>query len=374
MFCKLRAAILAFSVLCVSQPALGRPLGSETPIKRVQSLHHVRAQVVRAQVLPRDTSPTCSGCGTITVKVSGTATASAAFTVTVGSPASTATPGALGNFGSCSVPQIEYGAGFDGRKETSFQPVDKVSYNHDSADDIAVITEFICGALANTCDADATAQATCANAQVAAAAEPPQEGVDADVFNAVFGIQTNFKDVEALNSTGDPIAGSATNTISADAPISTAVDPASTDSQISTSSTAVAPNQTNNKPAPSGSQKPAKTGDATRAPLSTLVTAVTSVESADPAPTATPAGTSNNLQPFTGALGGIAAPAVVASGSQFQVEGNSVFNKETDALARSCDVQKNACANAANASGDKGSLTVAACGAQQSACIAAGGA
>jgi hypothetical protein len=31
----------------------------------------------------------------------------------------------IGNFGSCSVPQIEFGAGFDNRKETSFEPVDK---------------------------------------------------------------------------------------------------------------------------------------------------------------------------------------------------------------------------------------------------------
>jgi len=33
--------------------------------------------------------------------------------------------GNIGNFGSCSVPQIEFGQGFDGRKETSFQPVDQ---------------------------------------------------------------------------------------------------------------------------------------------------------------------------------------------------------------------------------------------------------
>ena len=33
--------------------------------------------------------------------------------------------GGIGDFGSCSVPQIEFGVGFDGRKETSFQPVDK---------------------------------------------------------------------------------------------------------------------------------------------------------------------------------------------------------------------------------------------------------
>ena len=31
----------------------------------------------------------------------------------------------IGNFGSCSIPQIQFGAGFDGRRETSFEPVDK---------------------------------------------------------------------------------------------------------------------------------------------------------------------------------------------------------------------------------------------------------
>ena len=31
----------------------------------------------------------------------------------------------IGDFGSCSVPQIEFGDAFDNRKETSFQPVDK---------------------------------------------------------------------------------------------------------------------------------------------------------------------------------------------------------------------------------------------------------
>ena len=36
-----------------------------------------------------------------------------------------AAAGAIGDFGSCSVPEVEFGVGFDGRKETSFQPVDK---------------------------------------------------------------------------------------------------------------------------------------------------------------------------------------------------------------------------------------------------------
>ena len=40
-------------------------------------------------------------------------------------PAPTSAAPAIGNFGSCSVPQIEFGAGFDNRKETSFEPVDK---------------------------------------------------------------------------------------------------------------------------------------------------------------------------------------------------------------------------------------------------------
>lgn len=38
---------------------------------------------------------------------------------------STAAASSIGDFGSCSVPQIEFATGFDNRKETSFQPVDK---------------------------------------------------------------------------------------------------------------------------------------------------------------------------------------------------------------------------------------------------------
>ena len=75
---------------------------------------------------------------TITVTVSGTATSTPtdAVTVQVGNgatataapPAATATSTAGADFGSCSTPQIEFGVGFDGRKETSFQPVDKGEY------------------------------------------------------------------------------------------------------------------------------------------------------------------------------------------------------------------------------------------------------
>lgn len=32
---------------------------------------------------------------------------------------------AIGNFGSCTVPQVKFAVGFDNRKETSFEPVDQ---------------------------------------------------------------------------------------------------------------------------------------------------------------------------------------------------------------------------------------------------------
>ena len=35
----------------------------------------------------------------------------------------------ISNFGSCSVPEIEFGAGFDNRRETSFRPVDRGESN-----------------------------------------------------------------------------------------------------------------------------------------------------------------------------------------------------------------------------------------------------
>ena len=60
------------------------------------------------------TNPTAMGTNSMTVDPSSTVT----------SAPSTPT-GIIGNFGKCSIPQIEFGTGFDGRKETSFQPVDK---------------------------------------------------------------------------------------------------------------------------------------------------------------------------------------------------------------------------------------------------------
>lgn len=71
---------------------------------------------------------------TVTVSVANppAATITNAISVSTGSPQQTGASTPIGSpaaddvsFGSCSTPEIEFGGGFDNRKETSFQPVDK---------------------------------------------------------------------------------------------------------------------------------------------------------------------------------------------------------------------------------------------------------
>ena len=57
----------------------------------------------------------------------------------------------------------------------------------------------------NTCKADATARATCAQASTAAANAPSKTGKQADAFNAVFGKVTNFASITPLDDQGQPI-------------------------------------------------------------------------------------------------------------------------------------------------------------------------
>jgi hypothetical protein len=249
----------------------------------------------------------------------------------------------IGNFGSCTVPQIKFGVGFDDRKETSFEPVDQVSYNHGSADNIDIITQFICNTLTNTCGADATAKATCAKAEAAADTAAAGTGAQADAFNAVFGITTDFAAVQEINNQGVPV-GAATS--------------GSTSSATTASSPAVAAN----------------TGDASSSSSSAASSSpsAASLESSTSSTSSSSAATAGNLQTFTGALGGVTAPAVTAIGNgQFQVTGNDVINDQKSAIERSCDVQNNLCADAANASGNKNGFTVAACNTQETQCNAA---
>ncbi|TCD69336.1 hypothetical protein EIP91_007892 [Steccherinum ochraceum] len=322
-------------------------------------------------VIPGSTSDAGSGSSSASASVStsvvasATATGTASATVSATSTAATATSTAaagsgssgsnIGNFGSCSVPQIEFATGFDGRKETSFQPTDKTSYNHGSAQGIDIITQFMCDTLTNSCKADQTAKDTCKQAQTAADGQAAKTGAQADAFNAVFGIKTNFAAVAVVDDQGRVVSGGAAATAT----------PGSVDN-AQPSATAVA-----------SSQPPAATASSASAPSATAssTAAASATTSAPPAAqtsaasaTAPPAG---NLQTFTGALGGVKPPAVTAlANGQFQVDGNSAFKDVASALTRSCDVQHNQCANAANASGNKGDLTVAACGDQQTQCDA----
>ncbi|KAF8071900.1 hypothetical protein FPV67DRAFT_1483096, partial [Lyophyllum atratum] len=253
----------------------------------------------------------------------------AVSTSTVAAPATTATAagnGGIGNFGKCSIPQIEFGAGFDGRRETSFQPTDKASFNHGSAQDIAIITRAICDTLTNTCAADATAKATCAAATSAASAAPVNTGAQADAFNGVFGVKTNFANVTPLDNQGRVVGGGASSSGS------------NGNNFVATTAAAA-----KNTPTATPAAKAPTTSD-----------------------------NSTNLQQFNGALGGVVAPSVTTlSDGRFQVTGNSAINTLESAVVRSCDVQNNQCADAANASGNKNGFTVAACNAQQQQCIAA---
>ncbi|KAK0204895.1 hypothetical protein DFS33DRAFT_1382785 [Desarmillaria ectypa] len=273
--------------------------------------------------------------------------ASSAPQATSTSTSSSSTSSSIGNFGSCSTPQIEFGVGFDGRKETSFEPVDRQSYNHGSAQAIGIITKFICDQLVNACKADATAQATCATAEAAVNSASAKTGAQADAFNAVFGITTNFAAVAVVDDQGNTVSGTTSGNTVANSATTAAATVAT---QIAAASaTASAFFRQNHR-------------SITDIDFQTSAAAATS----------TAASTSGaNLQTFTGVLGGVTAPAVTAaSDGQFQVEGNSEFKNVQDALVRSCDVQHNKCANQANATGNQGGLTVAACGDQQTQCSA----
>jgi len=104
--------------------------------------------------------------------------------------------------------------------------------------------------------------------------------------------------------------------------------------------------------------------EATASATATVVTSAAATTTAS-------AASGNNLQKFTGALGGIAAPTVIVGGRGFQVEGNDSFLNQSAALGRSCDVQHNKCANLANsAAGKSAGLSVGQCDQQNNQCRA----
>lgn len=229
------------------------------------------------------------------------------------------------DFGSCSDPTIKFADGLDGRKEPAFAPNNSADFNHGSALNIGVISSFICGQLQSACKAGQDAIDACKAGQQAAAKLTGQSAADA--FN------------KAVTGSASSSAGSA----------STALPPtvSTTDSNcVATVTVTVSP----------GASTPTSAAAVDPAAASASSTSTAGSSSGN-----------GNLQTFTGSLGGL-PPAVTKGGKGF-VTGNSDFLNLAAALGRSCDVQHNACANAANSGA--GSFRVADCDAQNTACKAA---
>ncbi|KAF7796264.1 hypothetical protein EIP86_007438 [Pleurotus ostreatoroseus] len=109
---------------------------------------------------------------------------------------------------------------------------------------------------------------------------------------------------------------------------------------------------------------------ATETAAATTAAAATTTAAAAATTTAAAAASGSNLQTFTGALGGLSAPAVTTGGRGFVVANNDDFLNLAAALGRSCDVQHNQCADAANANRNAG-FTVGNCDTQNTQCHAA---
>ncbi|KAF5872175.1 uncharacterized protein Bfra_005529 [Botrytis fragariae] len=170
-----------------------------------------------------------------------------------------------------------------------------------------------------------------------------------EITAAVAGVSANSTSVATTtsisssnstsNSTGSECAAAVTSTITAVAAVATGSSMASLASVASVAATSIA--------------------------------SVASSASAAAASSTTTSATGTNVQTFTGTLGGAPPPVVSSAGDRpFSVNGDS-FVGEGAALQRSCSVQHNACASAANS----GSLAggVAQCETQETACNAASG-
>ncbi|KAM0330107.1 hypothetical protein ACHAQA_004279 [Verticillium albo-atrum] len=167
-----------------------------------------------------------------------------------------------------------------------------------------------------------------------------------EINAAVQGIAPTFTGTGELKATHIDFAGLPV----ADATV--AADPAAADPAVTADPAAQpAANATSAIECPAVTPAPAATPSCTVITTTVAATAVSSVLSSL-APAATAVQTSTlagaNIQAFTGTLGGAPPPVVSAAGDRpFSVNGNT-FTGAGAALGRSCDIQHNACANAAN--------------------------
>nr|XP_019043069.1 hypothetical protein I302_08780 [Kwoniella bestiolae CBS 10118]OCF21999.1 hypothetical protein I302_08780 [Kwoniella bestiolae CBS 10118] len=282
--------------------------------------------------------------------------------------------------GQCTDFSLTFAGGLDNRAadEFTFQPVslrsialvkfvpeqsnsfgcivwqtDLTNFNHGSALNPSIITQFMCDTFVNACANSATTRDVCKtvaadlDAQLASGALARDQGF-ADAWltglEAAFGIQSTG------TGTGNGAAAAATG--AADDTTDDTTDDAE-DGTGATANTATA-----TASADTGAETAAAAGDAASAATATSVADDTTAASGD------------NLQTFSEALNGVAATPVINIGDDrpFQVKTDTFVNSGA-AFQRSCDQQFNGCANAANSG--SGDASVAECSAQKERCSAA---
>ncbi|KAG8711374.1 hypothetical protein FRC08_015963 [Ceratobasidium sp. 394] len=159
---------------------------------------------VTVTVGPAGTEVATETAASTTAIETSIAVSSAAPPAATNAPPAGALPAGV-DLGSCTDPTIRFGAGIEGSKETSFIPNNTKEFAHGSAQNSAIITQFICDTFVNSCKANAAAVALCADAKAAAAAAGAKKGAAAGAFNAQFGVTTAFASVQALDDQGNPV-------------------------------------------------------------------------------------------------------------------------------------------------------------------------
>lgn len=252
--------------------------------------------------------------------------------------------------------------GFTAWSAGSFQPYPNyelsLTPNADGSDNdifLKAIKPFLPGANAapiKTTAASSTAPAkTSTVAQSSAAAE--SSGAPVETFAPVESAAPNESAAPVQSSASAPAVSPAVSSASSQRPSSKV-----TETQPIPSSTAAA--------------TPASSSASSERPSSKVTETQLVPTSAAPAPaTSSAAPVDGNLQTFTEALGGIAAPPVTAEGMFYRQSGQR-YNFLIDALNQSCYVQMDKCQLAANKGGNKAPLTVENCnGTQIQACLKA---
>ncbi|WWD10483.1 hypothetical protein V865_008619 [Kwoniella europaea PYCC6329] len=252
--------------------------------------------------------------------------------------------------GQCTDFSLTFAAGLDGRKadEFTFQPTDLTNFNHGSALNPSIITQFMCDTFVNACANSANTRDVCKtvaadlDSQLASGALQRDQGF-ADAW--LTGLETAFGIQSTGTGTGSGAAAANSADTGAAADTATSTDDATaTDSADATATTSIA-----------------ATADS-----ASTATATTATGDANTSTTAT----GDDLQTFSEALNGVAATPVINIGGTrpFQVKGDTFVNAGA-AFQRSCDQQFNGCANAANSG--SGDASVADCLAQKDRCSAA---